>query len=112
MLIYKILRNVEWAEFERDGVTLGAAVDRADGYVHFSTAEQLPGTLARHFADESDLVVVAVDVDAAGPELVWDHSRGGIFFPHLYRPLRRSDVVWSRPVDDGPDGPVPPANLA
>ncbi len=108
MLIYKVLRRSEWAELEANGETPGAPVDRADGFVHFSTAEQLAGTLARHFAEEQDLLLLAVDVDAAGPELAWDHARGGILFPHLYRPLRRDDVVWTRPIEDGPDGPVPP----
>ena len=38
MLIYKVLRAGEWAELEAAGETPGAPVDRADGFVHFSTA--------------------------------------------------------------------------
>lgn len=100
MLVYKILRAGEWAEFDAAGETLGAPVDRADGFIHFSTAAQLPGTLAKHFAGESGLVVLALDGDAgAGAGFVWEPSRGGALFPHLYRPLRRADVLWSRPLD-------------
>ena len=62
-------------------------MDRADGFVHFSTAGQLAATLARHFAGETGLVVVAVDAEAAGEAIRWETSRGGAFFPHLYRPL-------------------------
>ena len=96
MLVYKILRGPEWAELEAAGESLGAPVDRADGFVHFSTAAQLPETLAKHFAGESGLVVLAVDADAG---FAWEPSRGGALFPHLYRPLRRADVLWSRPLD-------------
>ena len=40
MLIYKIFRAEEWAQLQAEGQTLGAPVDLADGYVHFSTATQ------------------------------------------------------------------------
>ena len=96
MLIYKVFRADEWAELDRAGETLGAPVDRADGFVHFSTAAQLPGTLAKHFAGETGLLLLAVETDAAGRALRWEPSRGGALFPHLYRPLTLADVVWAR----------------
>ena len=77
MLIYKVFRAAEWAELEAAGETAGAPVDRADGFVHFSTAGQLAGTLARHFAGESGLVLAAVEAGAAGEALRWEPSRGG-----------------------------------
>jgi uncharacterized protein (DUF952 family) len=98
MLIYKVLREAEWAELEALGATEGAPVDRADGFVHFSTAEQLAETLARHFAGETGLVLLAVEADVAGPALAWEPSRGGALFPHLYRPLARAEVLWAKPL--------------
>ncbi len=79
--------------------------------MHLSTAGQLAETLARHFADETGVILAALDAAAVGPDLDWEPSRGGALFPHLYRPLRRVDVLWARPLDDGPDGPVVPADL-
>ncbi len=102
MLIYKLFRPAEWSELRSAGVTAGAPVDRADGYIHFSTAEQLPGTLEKHFAGETDLVLLALDPAALGSALVWEPARGGALFPHLYRPLALADIVWSRPLADGP----------
>jgi len=101
MLIYKVLRPAEWAELEAAGETAGSAADRADGFVHFSTAGQLPGTLARHFAGETGLMLLAVDAAAAGPALRWEPSRGGLLFPHLHRGLTRAEVLWSRPLAEG-----------
>jgi uncharacterized protein (DUF952 family) len=112
MLIYKVLRPAEWAELQRVGHSPGAPADRADGFVHFSTAPQLPGTLARHFAGERGLVLAAVDAAALGTALRWEPSRGGDLFPHLYRDLAVADILWSRPLADGPAGPVGPADLA
>ena len=93
MRIYKIFRAAEWALLQSAGETAGAPVDLADGYVHFSTADQLAETAARHFAGEDDLTLLEVEADALGPDLRWEPSRGGALFPHLYRPLRLSDVV-------------------
>lgn len=104
MMIYKVLRGPEWHQFSSAGATSGAPVDLADGYIHFSTAGTLPGTLAKHFAGEDGLMLLAVDADRLGDALRWEPSRGGLLFPHLYRELRLEEVIWSRPLPLGPDG--------
>ncbi|SDD83252.1 Uncharacterized conserved protein, DUF952 family [Paracoccus isoporae] len=104
MMIYKIFRGPEWQQLERDGSTSGAPVDLADGYIHFSTAETLRGTLEKHFAGEDGLSLLACDAEMLGSELRWEPSRGGVLFPHLYRALRRNEVIWQRPLPLGPDG--------
>lgn len=104
MLIYKIFRASEWAALDAEGETAGAPVDLADGFVHFSTAAQAEETAARHFAGEDGLVLLACDGDALGDALKWETSRGGALFPHLYRKLRRSDVLWTAPLPRGGDG--------
>ena len=98
MLIYKIFRAPEWGELEAKGETLGAPIDITDGYVHFSTAQQAAETAAKHFAGVEGLVLLALDADALGDALIWEPSRGGALFPHLYRPLRSTDILWSAPL--------------
>lgn len=101
MLIYKIFRQPEWQALSAAGRTDGAPVDLQDGFIHFSTAEQVPGTLHRHFLGETGLRLVACNTDTLGDGLRWEPSRGGALFPHLYRPLDLADVLWSRPIPDG-----------
>jgi uncharacterized protein (DUF952 family) len=84
---FKVLTALQWAEFQREGVFMGAPVDLADGYIHLSTAEQLDGTLDKHFAGQVDLVIAEVDLDALGATVRWEESRGGALFPHIYGPL-------------------------
>ena len=98
MLIYKIFRADEWAALQAAGETQGAPIDVADGYVHFSTATQAAETAAKHFAGAKGLTLLACDADAMGDDLKWEVSRGGAEFPHLYRNIRMSDVVWSKPL--------------
>lgn len=111
MLILKIFRRLEWDKFRAAGETAGAPVDLQDGFIHFSTPAQVIGTAARHFADESDLVLVAFDSDRLGDELKWEASRGGALFPHLYRRLRLSEVVWDKSLPLGATGHIFPEGL-
>ncbi|MGH1367054.1 MAG: DUF952 domain-containing protein [Maritimibacter sp.] len=98
MLIYKIFRAPEWAAFEASGQTDGAPIDVSDGYIHFSTAKQAGETAAKHFAGVEGLVLVACESEAMGADLKWEPSRGGALFPHLYRPLDATDVLWVKPL--------------
>jgi uncharacterized protein (DUF952 family) len=103
-LIFKIVATEDWRAAEATGAFLGASVDRADGYIHFSTASQAPETASKWFKGRNDLTLVAVDAETLGADLRWEPSRGGALFPHLYAPLSMSAVVWSRPLPLGPDG--------
>ena len=98
MLIYKIFRAEEWAALRAEGHTAGAPVDLADGFVHFSTAEQAAETAARHFAGQDGLFLLAVEAEPLGDALKWEPSRGGALFPHLYRDLQLADVAWAQPL--------------
>ncbi|ANK71321.1 DUF952 domain-containing protein [Ensifer sp. ENS07] len=103
-IIYKIVPALLWQEAKRSGRFDGAPVDLADGYVHFSTGEQVVETAARYFEGQEGLLLVAVDGDALGEELVYEPSRGGALFPHLYAPLFLSAVLWEKPLPLGADG--------
>jgi len=85
--IYKIFRIDEWSSAEREGRFLGSPDDNRDGFIHLSTAEQLHGTLAKHFVDENEIVLAAIEVSMLGDNLKWEISRGGMRFPHLYAAL-------------------------
>ena len=103
-LIYKIFPASLWREVERSGVLLGAPVDLADGYIHFSTAGQARETAAKHFEGRADLLLAAVKPGSLGMALRWEPSRGGALFPHLYGPLATKDVLWVKPLPLGADG--------
>lgn len=103
-LIYKITPKAAWEEAESTGSFEGAAIDLADGFIHFSTKTQLAETAAKHFAGQGDLLLVAVPTKSLGDALKWEVSRGGALFPHLYEPLQMANVAWSRPMPLGADG--------
>ena len=90
---FKILTAEQWAQFQADGIFQGAPVDLADGYIHLSAADQLQGTLDRHFVGQSGLVIVEVDLATLGNSIKWEESRGGALFPHIYGPLPMASVI-------------------
>jgi uncharacterized protein (DUF952 family) len=102
--IYKICPEALWREAEKTGVFTGAPIDLADGFIHFSTAEQAVETAAKHFSGQTDLLLIAIDDAKLGPALKYEVSRGGALFPHLYAPLDLSSVLWVKPLPLGADG--------
>ena len=102
--IYKIMSEAEWAKAKAEGEFVGAEIDLADGYIHFSTAQQVRETAAKHFANRSDLVLLSVNSDGLGAAIKWEPSRGGDLFPHLYSNLSVGDVTMVNAMPLGESG--------
>lgn len=112
-IVYKIATAAEWVLAQVAGRYAGSPDDARDGFIHLSTADQLAGTAARHFRGQRDLVLVALDTRRLGPALVWEPSRGGQLFPHLYAPLDVAAALSVTPLPLGPGGiPALPQELA
>jgi uncharacterized protein (DUF952 family) len=102
--IYKICPAAAWREAERQGVYRGSADDVRDGFIHFSVSSQVVGTAAKHFAGQTGLLLIAVDADALGVALRWEHSRNDELFPHLYGELDLGAVIGIQEMGVRSDG--------
>ncbi len=102
--IYKILDRAAWLAASALGTFAGSPVDLADGFIHFSTADQVQETARRHFRGVADLVLLEVDPDALGAPVTWEPSRGGALFPHLYGSMPTGAVRAARPLDLDAEG--------
>ena len=91
--IYKICKSAVLQEARGRGRFEGSADDLRDGFIHLSAGHQVAGTLAKYFAGQRDLVLLAVDPERLGAGLRWEKSRGGELFPHLYGPLDLDHVI-------------------
>ena len=103
-MVYHMCRADAWEEAVKAGVYRGSPQDLADGFIHFSTAEQVAESARRHRAGERDLVLVAVEDTMLGARLRWEPARSGDLFPHLYGPLDPSEAASVRPLPLGSDG--------
>ena len=88
----------------RAGAYRGTADDLRDGFIHFSTAEQIAESARRHRAGQSGLVLIAVESARLGDRLKWEESRGGALFPHVYGALDPAETASVRPLPLGSDG--------
>lgn len=96
-IIFKICDQTLWSDAEKLGRFDGAEIDITDGFIHFSTAEQLASTLSKHFAGRKGLALIAVDGKVLGEKIVYEEARGSLF-PHLYGPLSIENVLWVKPL--------------
>ena len=102
-IAYKVLTGEQLATLE-SGSFAGAPVDVADGYIHLSTRDQVEETARRHFVGRSGLSLLTVDLTRLGDAVVWEPSRGGDLFPHLYGVLPASAVTAQRVFSVDGDG--------
>ena len=103
-LIYKISTRTAYEAAVPSGRFEGMPIDFKDGYIHFSTADQLAETLSKHFAGQSDLTLIAVRTSDIAANLKWEVSRGGALFPHLYGPMPIAAVEWTAQIEVAADG--------
>jgi uncharacterized protein (DUF952 family) len=102
---YKILTADEWVALNA-GVFQGTAIDKADGFIHLSTASQVTETVDRHFSGQEDLIIAAIDLVVLGDAVRWEPSRHGQLFPHVYAPLALEVVIGWSPLERHLDGTV------
>ena len=93
--VYKILTISEWTEAKALG-EIETALDRNDGFIHLSTAQQLAGTLAFYFKDFDSLVLLQINTKDFKDEIIFEKAvpageRAGEF-PHLYGILKVEKV--------------------
>jgi uncharacterized protein (DUF952 family) len=89
--VFKIFRPPEWQDFCKHKMFAGSVHDQRDGFIHLCGAGQLPATLAKHYADEENIILARFCADTM-KALTWEISRGGEKFPHLYASLRHADL--------------------
>jgi len=97
--VFKLLTPAQREEQEK-GPWSGAPIDLQDGYVHLSSATQVQGTYERYFSHLPQVLLMWVrTANLPAGALMWEPSRGGELFPHLYGPLPVDAVARIEPVE-------------
>ena len=85
-IIYKVEKKKNWEEEKKNQNYNGSEIDKKDGFIHFSTKEQLQETLEKHYQGQKGLILIAVLSEELGEDLKWEPAREGALFPHLFAP--------------------------
>lgn len=98
--VYHLVRPENWVGA---GDYAPASLE-AEGFIHFSTREQVAGSANRFFRSARELLVVEVDPSLLDAELRYELADGQSF-PHLYGPLNPSAVVSIHTLHRAPNSP-------
>ncbi|KAB8256756.1 hypothetical protein BDV32DRAFT_128643 [Aspergillus pseudonomiae] len=85
-----------------------SALDQQSGFIHLSTAFQVPNTLKLFFKDEPLVYVLRISYERVAENLRWENPEGTVcgprpeegLFPHLYNDLKlgkdevESIAIW------------------
>ena len=78
-LIYHIAAAADWEQARRDGQYTMSTRGRTlaeEGFIHASTAAQVPLVAAAYYQDVPDLVLLVIDTERVGPELRYEQVPG------------------------------------
>jgi len=108
--IYKVIDKDVWAAAKTAGEFTGAAIDIKDGFIHFSSVDQVVETVQKHFAGQDNLLLLSVSTADMGEDLKWEKSRNDDLFPHLFRALKTDEVTAEEalPLNDDRSHQFPP----
>jgi uncharacterized protein (DUF952 family) len=97
--VYKILSIREWDDAQRIGY-INTDLDKKDGFIHFSNANQLAASLELYFSDHEEVILLLPCMRKIESNLKYeptdaDSKRKG-FFAHLYGDLKIEDIekLW------------------
>jgi len=107
-IIYKILRQSEWAEMQEEKLFGGSVHDMRDGFIHMSDAAQLQSTLDKHYTQGDVVILAAVRLADIVETVKWEVSRDGAEFPHIYGKLPLSAVEQHWALSPDPKGRYAP----
>ena len=85
--IYRIADPGALAIAAQTGAYEGEDHDKADGFIHASSLDQLADTLQLYYSDAPKLAVAEIEAAELGEALKWETSRNGDLFPHIYGAL-------------------------
>jgi uncharacterized protein (DUF952 family) len=75
-----------------------------EGFIHCSTLAQVIGSANRFFKQQTDVVILIVDVDRVTAEIKYEGVDSTNLFPHIYGELNIDAVIQSIDLETNLDG--------
>lgn len=102
--LYHITTRERWNDVVEEYT---APTQDEEGFIHCSTRDQVEEVANRIFRGQTGLVLLRVDRDRVGPEIVFENLEGGSEqYPHIYGPLDAASVTGVADLTAGPDGTI------
>ena len=102
--VYKILSIREWDDAQKTGY-INIDLDKKDGFIHFSNANQLAASLELYFSDHEEVILLLPCMRKIESNLKYEPTDGDSerkgFFAHLYGDLKIEDIEKSWQIKRG-----------
>jgi uncharacterized protein (DUF952 family)/GNAT superfamily N-acetyltransferase len=96
LIVYHLVAGAEWEQTQGHSHYRAPSL-ASEGFIHFSTLEQVAGSANRYYAGRQDVLLLEIDPDKLATPLVYEApknpDRAHERFPHLYAPLNLNAVV-------------------
>lgn len=104
--LFHVVLPRDWRAFLASGAPVWRPPSLGrEGFCHLSFAEQLEGTLETHFAARREVVLLELDAARVDGDLRLEPARDHLeLFPHLYRAIRRDEILGRWRVERGGAG--------
>jgi uncharacterized protein (DUF952 family) len=99
--IYHLVPGSTWQQAPEGPYRAGSLA--SEGFIHCSNRDQVAAAANRFYANEADLLVLAIDVERLTSPVRDEEAGTGERFPHIYGPINREAVVEVRRMERGPD---------
>ena len=100
-IIYHIAETADWEQAQRDGQYTMSTRGRTlaeEGFIHASTATQVPLVADAFYRDAPDLVLLVIDTERVGSPIRYEQVPGQPDpYPHIYGPLNLDAILEARP---------------
>ena len=100
--IYHMAHQNDWQNAKTRNIYEGSPDDLRDGFIHFSTVDQIRGSAAKHRAGQENLLLICYRTDGFDSCLKWEG--GSDLFPHIYGILKPLEAVSVVPLPLGSSG--------
>ncbi len=92
-LILHLISEADWALARAAGEWRPPSLE-AEGFIHCSKDEdQMLRVAQRLYAGRADLLALEVDAELVKSSVIYEPSRSGEIYPHIYGPLPTETVV-------------------
>ncbi|MCY7368198.1 MAG: DUF952 domain-containing protein [Chamaesiphon sp.] len=101
--ILHITQRQAWATAKNLGTYRSDTLD-SEGFIHCSTVAQVIGSANRFFKNQTDLVILKINIDRVTPEIRYEGADSNNLFPHIYGELNIDGVIGLIDLESNPDG--------
>jgi uncharacterized protein (DUF952 family) len=92
MMIYHIVLPDYWAEWKEEENYYPATFEQ-EGFIHLSTAQQVPGVLERYYQGVKTLILLEIATEKLKTAAIYEPATSGENYPHIYGPINREAIV-------------------